>query len=85
MQSQKLYEKERLEETNKDWRKASEFPTTIIGRKRLRAMRKALWELGIKVHIPMNSAAYTNSYCLQHGEEEPSDDFVNRLFSERHR
>jgi len=85
MKPQKTYEEERLEEINKAYSKAVNFPTTIIGRKRLRALRKALSELGINVHIPMNSALYTNDYCLKYGNKEPNNGFANSLFSELHK
>ena len=62
--------KERNQEIDKDWSKARQFPTTVIGRTRLRALRRTLQCLGVRVQIPLNSAAYTNTYCIKYGKKE---------------
>ena len=66
-------------EIEADYRKANQFPKSIIGRKRLRALRQALWEIGIHVPIPMNSAQITNEYCKKYGKEE-SDKWSRGVF-----
>ena len=62
---------ERNREVDKDWHKARQFPTTVIGRVRLRNMRRFFHHVGINVQIPMNSAAFTDAYCRAFGKTEP--------------
>ena len=76
MQSQKFDEKsERNEEIDSDWKKAENFPESIIGRKRLRMMRRILGELGISMPIPMNHASFTDEYCKKYGKKEEAGDW----------
>lgn len=71
LQSQKSNEKsEREIEIGNSYSKARQFPNTIIGRKRFREMRRALWGMGIYVRIPGNLAHYSHDYCAKYGEEE---------------
>ena len=71
MQSQKSDEEiERSREIEKDWKKACQFPNSILGRKRLRELRHILYHLGINLHIPMNSAYVTDEYCRNYGKDE---------------
>ena len=79
MQSQKLNEKEERDyEVNQDYSKARNFPTSVIGRRRLRMLRRILFDLGIPFPIPMNSAAITDEYCTKYGKKE--EDFRSGLF-----
>ena len=71
MRTQTLTEKEeRNEEIDNDYMKARNYPDTIIGRKRLRGMRRFLWALSINMNVPNNSAAVTAKYCKEHGKNE---------------
>ena len=64
---------ERNQEIDQDFFKAQSLPKTIIGRKRLRALRKFLKKMGINVHVMYNSAMVTDEYCLAYGKKEPND------------
>ncbi len=57
-------------EISYDPRKARQFPTTIIGRARLRNMRMFLYQIDVPFPIPMNSAYVTSEYCKKYGEDE---------------
>ena len=69
--------KERNIEIDNDYNKAKNYPDTIIGRKRLRGLRVLLGQLGIELHVPMNSAAFTDEYCKKYGKKE-SNHFLDR-------
>lgn len=64
---------EREIEIGNDYSKARKFPHTIIGRKRLRGLRRALWKINIHLFVPMNSAQYTDEYCKAYSKEVESD------------
>ena len=60
---------ERIEEIKSDYEKAHEYDSTIIGRKRFRELRVILHRLGVRIHIPMNSAGFSDEYCKKYGKE----------------
>lgn len=57
-------------ELKKDWSKTYTFRKSIIGRVRLRGVRKIMFELGIPMSIHFNSAIFTNAYCLKYHKPE---------------
>lgn len=76
LQSQNSNEKnqrtEREIEISKDYSKAARWQESIISRKRFRELRKALWKMGIRVHIPGNHASFSDEYCKKYAPLEES-------------
>ncbi len=72
MQSQKSNEEDQelRDEISRDRIKARVFADTIIGRKRLRYIRKMLYDLDVPVPIPSSNAQITHDFCKKYGKEE---------------